>query len=107
MIFKTYNLVNELKVRNFIQDEKNLSRFLKEITPMLMEYFPDGEYYLRYDQDPEINNLEYLLLTIRLKNFKEKVYSYTDILYDLDSNVRSLKKDYGLIGKVILDIGPI
>ncbi|WP_413827225.1 hypothetical protein [Methanobrevibacter sp. UBA313] len=106
-LLKSYKLIDELNTLNFIYANDNLIDFIKEITPILKNYFPNGKYDLKFIEDSEIHELKQLSLIIKLKNFKENVDSFVTTLYEFDSKIRPIKKNHDLIGKFITDVDPL
>lgn len=70
-VLDNFKLINRDKIIDFIRSHNGLLELLEKSYPLVMKYFPNYSYCLLYSIDPEILNLEHLMLFI---NGNENIY---------------------------------
>lgn len=68
---KKYPLENPEEIREFLKNNEKILPFINEITPLINEYFPDYDKLIEFSEDPEFSELDYLLIYIKTKNYKQ------------------------------------
>lgn len=67
--FKTnlsdFELLNEKEIINFIFQNRELLDLIKSTELVIKEYFPDYDYALEFNRDPEIPNFNQIILYVK------------------------------------------
>jgi hypothetical protein len=88
-VLENFKLVNRNEIIDFIKTNNGLLELIEKSYPLLEKYFPKYSYCLLYSIDPEILNLEHLMLFI---NGDEKFYDEDCLkLKDLERGIEKLK----------------
>ena len=88
-VLDNFNLVNRDEIIDFINSHNGLLELIEKAYPLLKSYFPKYSYCLLYSIDPEIINLEHIMLFI---NGDEKVYDEDCLrLKELENEIEKLK----------------
>ncbi|MBQ2961610.1 hypothetical protein [Methanobrevibacter sp.] len=88
-VLDNFKLVNRDEIINFIDEHNGLLELIEKSYPLVRKYFPKYSYCLLYSIDPEILNLEHLMLFI---NGDEDFYDEDCLrLRDLEKEIDDLK----------------
>lgn len=88
-VLENFKLINRDEIVDFIRSNNGLLELIEKAYPLLMKYFPTYSYCLLYSVDPEILNLEHLMLFI---NGIDEVYDEDCLkLRDLEREIEELK----------------
>ena len=88
-VLDNFKLINSDEIIDFIRSHNGLLELIEKAYPLLKSYFPKYSYCLLYSIDPEIVNLEHLMLFI---NGDEEVYDDDCLkLRDLERDIEELK----------------
>ena len=88
-VLENFNLINPDEIVDFIKSHNGLLELIEKAYPLIKEYFPKYSYCLLYSPDPEILNLEHLMLFI---NGNEEVYDEDCMkLRELERDIDNLK----------------
>lgn len=68
---KTYDIHEIHSVNSFIEQHKNILGFINEITPLINDYFPDYKKIIEFCKDPELNELDFIMIYIEGISFDE------------------------------------
>ena len=68
---KTYDIHEIHSVNSFIEQYKNILGFINEITPLINDYFPDYKKIIEFCKDPELNELDFIMIYIEGISFDE------------------------------------
>ena len=99
-VLENFKLINPEETVNFIRSNNGLLELLEKVYPLVKSYFPDYYYSLSYATDPEIRNLEDLMLCIHgdereFKNNRKK-------LHDLERDIDNLKVSNCRVKRLLL-----
>ena len=88
-VLDNFKLINRDEIINFISSHNGLLELIEKAYPLLKSYFPKYSYCLLYSIDPEIVNLEHIMLFI---NGDEKIYDEDCLrLKELENEIEKLK----------------
>lgn len=66
---KSY-IIHEINdVKSFIKQHENVLSFIKDITPLLNEYFPNHEKIIEFRRDPEFSDLDFIMIYVECENY--------------------------------------
>lgn len=68
---KTYDIHEIHSVKSFIEQHKNILGFINDITPLINDYFPDYKKIIEFCKDPELNELDFIMIYIEGISFDE------------------------------------
>ena len=99
-ILDNFKLINQEEIINFINRNNGLLELLEKVYPLVKSYFPDYFYSLSYATDPEIKDLEDLMLCIHgdeneFKNNRKK-------LHELEREIDDLKVSNCKVKRLLL-----
>ena len=99
-ILDNFKLINQKEIIDFIRSNTGLLELIEKVYPLLESYFPDYFYSLSYATDPEIKDLEDLMLCIHgdEKEFK----SNSQMLHDLEREIDGLKVSNCKVKRLLL-----
>ncbi|MBR5504290.1 MAG: hypothetical protein IKV87_07610 [Methanobrevibacter sp.] len=63
-INESFILMNPDGINDFISSKKEYIPYLNEVCDYINVYYPNSEKYLKYDEDPESNELDSLIIYI-------------------------------------------
>ena len=88
-ILNNFKLINKDEIIDFINSHNGLLELIEKAFPLVRKYFPNYSYCLLYSTDPEIVNLEHLMLFI---NGNEEIYDEDSMkLQMLEREIRDLE----------------
>ncbi len=88
-VLNNFKLINKEEIIDFIKNHNGLLELIEKAFPLVRKYFPNYSYCLLYSIDPEIVNLEHLMLFI---NGNEEIYDEDSMkLQMLERELRDLK----------------
>lgn len=99
-VLNNFKLINPEEIIDFIYKNNGLLELLEKVYPLVKSYFPDYFYSLSYAADPEIKDLEDLMLCIHgdekeFKNNRKK-------LHDLEREIDDLKVSNCKVKRLLL-----
>ena len=99
-VLNNFMLINPEEIINFINKNRGLLELLEKVYPLVKSYFPDYFYSLSYAADPEIKDLEDLMLCIHgdekeFKNNRKK-------LHELEREIDDLKVSNCKVKRLLL-----
>ena len=88
-VLDNFKLINPEEIINFIKSHHGLLELIEKTYPLLKNYFPKYSYCLLHSIDPEIVNLEHLMLFI---NGNDELYNEDCLkLKELEREIYDLK----------------
>ena len=88
-VLDNFKLINPEEIMDFIRSNNGLLELIEKTYPLLKNYFPKYSYCLLHSIDPEIVNLEHLMLFI---NGNEELYNEDCLkLKELEREIYDLK----------------
>ena len=88
-VLNNFKLINKDEIIDFISSHNGLLELIEKAFPLVRKYFPNYSYCLLYSIDPEIVNLEHLMLFI---NGNEEIYDEDSMkLQMLEREIRDLE----------------
>lgn len=68
---KDYTIHDKKEMLNFMEKHSDIPVYIREITPLINEYFPKYRKNIRFCKDPEFNDLDYIMIYIECSDYKK------------------------------------
>lgn len=86
-VLNNFNLINPKEIIDFIHSNNGLLELIEKVFPLLKYYFPTYSYSLLYAPDPEIMDIEDLMLFINSEeeeDYEENRNKLRELMKEID-----------------------
>lgn len=94
---KYYTINNIEQVTNFIKEHDALLDYIKSITPLISNYFPNNEKIIDFCEDPEFDSLDFIMIYIKSSNLDKDWETLQKLEHERITAIRIPKNIIGLI----------